>query len=154
MRKLKLKAMLQELIDFADQHGLEELEVERSILGRVRVRLVRRHRVPHQHLQLESTPKPGSPPVASPFDAEAEHLHTIRSPMVGILYRSPSPDAPPYVTEDDVVSPGQVVCIIEAMKIMNEIESDVKGRVVRILVENAQPVEYHQPLLLIEPVDE
>ena len=71
--------------------------------------------------------------------------------MVGKFYRSPSPDLAPYVGEGDLVSSGQVICIIEAMKIMNEIESDVKGKVVRVLAENTQPVEYHQPLFLIEP---
>ncbi len=80
------------------------------------------------------------------------HLEVIRSPIVGTFYRAPSPDAPPYVEEGDVVEKGQVLCIVEAMKIMNEIESDVKGRIVKILVENAQPVEYGQPLFLIEPM--
>ena len=77
--------------------------------------------------------------------------HTLRSPMVGMFYQSPSPDAPPYVTEGDEVTRGQTLCIIEAMKIMNEIESDVDGRVVRVLVDNASPVEYNTPLFLIEP---
>ncbi len=80
------------------------------------------------------------------------HLEVIRSPIVGTFYRAPSPDAPPYVEEGDVVEKGQVLCIVEAMKIMNEIESDVKGKIVKILVENAQPVEYGQPLFLIEPM--
>jgi acetyl-CoA carboxylase biotin carboxyl carrier protein len=72
--------------------------------------------------------------------------------MVGMFYRSSSPDAPPYAEEDDVVSAGQTVCIIEAMKIMNEIEADIKGRVVRILAENGKPVEYNTPLFLLEPL--
>jgi acetyl-CoA carboxylase biotin carboxyl carrier protein len=80
-----------------------------------------------------------------------EHLVAIVSPMVGTFYRAPAPDADPYVETGDVVEVGQTVCIIEAMKLMNEIESEVKGRVARILVENAQPVEYGQKLFLIEP---
>ena len=76
----------------------------------------------------------------------------IVAPMVGTFYRAPSPEADPYVQAGDMVEPGQVVCIIEAMKLMNEIESEWKGRVVEILVENAQPVEYGQPLFLLERV--
>jgi acetyl-CoA carboxylase biotin carboxyl carrier protein len=76
---------------------------------------------------------------------------TITSPIVGTFYRSPSPDADPYIEEGDSVRKGQVLCIVEAMKLMNEIESEVGGRVVKILVESAKPVEYGQPLFLIEP---
>jgi len=76
----------------------------------------------------------------------------IRSPIVGTFYRSPAPDAPPYVEVGDIIKPGQVVCIVEAMKLMNEIESDVAGRVVQILVKNEDPVEYNQELILIEPL--
>jgi acetyl-CoA carboxylase biotin carboxyl carrier protein len=71
--------------------------------------------------------------------------------MVGTFYRAPAPDADPYVEVGDMVELGQTVCIVEAMKLMNEIESEVKGRVTRILVENAQPVEFGQPLFLVEP---
>ena len=77
--------------------------------------------------------------------------HTVKSPMVGMFYISPNPEAPSYVQEGDAVTEGQILCIIEAMKIMNEIEADVKGRVVRSLVENATPVEYNTPLFLIDP---
>lgn len=82
---------------------------------------------------------------------EKESGITIVAPMVGTFYRAPSPDAAPYVEVGDEVSVGQPLCIIEAMKLMNEIESEVKGRVVRIMAENAQPVEYGQPLFVIEP---
>lgn len=75
----------------------------------------------------------------------------IRAPMVGTFYRAPSPDAPPFASEGDHVTTGQTLCIIEAMKIMNEIESEVTGRVMKILAENAQPVEYGHPLFIIEP---
>lgn len=75
---------------------------------------------------------------------------TITSPMVGVFYRAPAPDAPPFVGVGDVVEPGQTVCIVEAMKLMNEIESERRGRVVRILVENEDPVEYGQPLFVLQ----
>ncbi len=77
---------------------------------------------------------------------------SIRSPIVGTFYRSPAPDAPPYVEVGDIIKPGQVVCIVEAMKLMNEIESDLAGKVVQILVKNEDPVEYNQELMLIEPL--
>ncbi len=89
-------------------------------------------------------------PPSEDVETPEEKLHVIRSPLVGTFYRSPAPGAPPFVEEGDIVSPGQVLCIIEALKVMNEIESDVKGRVVKILAENGQPVEYGQPLFLID----
>ena len=78
--------------------------------------------------------------------------HEVRSPIVGTFYRPPAPDADPFVEVGQMVQPGTVLCIVEAMKLMNEIESDVSGRIVKIAVENAQPVEYNQVLFLIEPV--
>ncbi len=75
----------------------------------------------------------------------------VESPMVGTFYRAPAPGAQPYVAEGDVVKKGQVLCIVEAMKLMNEIEAEFEGRIVSIMVENAQPVEYGEPLFLIEP---
>jgi acetyl-CoA carboxylase biotin carboxyl carrier protein len=89
---------------------------------------------------------------STPATAAADRHVAITSPMVGTFYRAPAPDADPYVENGDSVEMGQTVCIIEAMKLMNEIESDVRGRVVQILVENAQPVEFGQKLFLIEPV--
>ncbi len=86
-------------------------------------------------------------------DAPAvKNLPEVKSPMVGTFYRAPSPEAPPFIDVGQTVEAGQVVCIIEAMKLMNEIESDINGKVVKILVENATPVEYNQPLFLIETV--
>jgi len=80
------------------------------------------------------------------------NLHEIKSPIVGTFYRAPAPDADPYVQVGDIVAPGTVLCIVEAMKLMNEIECDISGKIVKILVENATPVEYNQPLFLIETV--
>ncbi|WP_297210515.1 MULTISPECIES: acetyl-CoA carboxylase biotin carboxyl carrier protein [Thermodesulfovibrio] len=84
------------------------------------------------------------------FIEHEETLHTVISPLVGTFYRSPSPDSPPFVEVGTRVEKGQVLCIIEAMKIMNEIESEVSGVIKKILVENGQPVEYGEPLFLIE----
>ncbi|MGH2453405.1 MAG: acetyl-CoA carboxylase biotin carboxyl carrier protein [bacterium] len=91
-----------------------------------------------------------APPAAEP--AATDHMKAVAAPMVGTFYRAPSPDAPPFVNEGDHVETGQTVCIIEAMKLFNEIQSEWRGRVARLLVENGTPVEYGQPLLLIEPV--
>ncbi len=85
-------------------------------------------------------------------DVSKKNLLAIRSPIVGTFYRAPAPDAPPYVEVGDIVKPGQVVCIVEAMKLMNEIESDVAGKIVQILVKNEEPVEYNQELFLVEPL--
>ena len=82
----------------------------------------------------------------------ADNLVAIKSPIVGTFYRSPAPDAPPYIDIGDVVKPGQVVCIVEAMKLMNEIESDVAGKIVKMLVKNEDPVEYNQELFMVEPL--
>lgn len=81
----------------------------------------------------------------------ASNVITVRSPMIGTFYRKSGPDKPNFVEVGDEINPGKVVCIIEAMKLFNEIESEVKGRVVKILVEDASPVEYDQPLFLVEP---
>ena len=84
-------------------------------------------------------------------EAPAGNTVTIKSPMIGTFYRSPSPDKSSFVNVGDEVEPGKVVCIIEAMKLFNEIESEVKGRIVKVLAEDASPVEYDQPLFLVEP---
>ena len=85
-------------------------------------------------------------------DSASDNFITIKSPMIGTFYRSPAPGKPSFVEVGDEVSVGKVVCIIEAMKLFNEIESEVKGRIVKVLVEDASPVEYDQPLFLVEPV--
>lgn len=93
---------------------------------------------------------PATPAAAAP--AKADNLITIKSPMIGTFYRQAGPGKPLFVNVGDEVAPGKVVCIIEAMKLFNEIESDVKGRIVKILVDDASPVEYDQPLFLVEPM--
>lgn len=99
--------------------------------------------------ETSARPETAPPPVAAAPAAPQEELYTVKAPMVGTFYRAPAPDAPPYVQVGDRVEKGQVLCIIEAMKLMNEIEAEVAGEIVDILVENAQPVEYGQPLFLI-----
>lgn len=89
-----------------------------------------------------------SAPVAAPV---ADNLITIKSPMVGTFYRSSNPETPSFVNVGDEVKSGKVVCIIEAMKLFNEIESEINGKIVKVLVDNASPVEYDQPLFLVEP---
>ncbi|HTQ28826.1 MAG TPA: acetyl-CoA carboxylase biotin carboxyl carrier protein [Puia sp.] len=100
--------------------------------------------------QPAAAPAAEKPKAAEPA-AAAENLVTIKSPMIGTFYRSPSPDKPSFVGVGDEIEPGKVVCIIEAMKLFNEIESEVKGKIVKVLAEDASPVEYDQPLFLVEP---
>ncbi|MBI4535778.1 MAG: acetyl-CoA carboxylase biotin carboxyl carrier protein [Ignavibacteriae bacterium] len=90
------------------------------------------------------------PPAPKESEAPAVKYHEIRSPIVGTFYRAPAPEAAPFVEIGSMVEPGKVLCIVEAMKLMNEIESDVKGKIVRVMVENGLPVEYDQVLFLVE----
>jgi len=138
---------IRRLADLLRDYGLTEVEVERE---GVRIRL-RRDLAPPPSTSSASSAAPTAAAIAATPSAGEAHLLTIEAPMVGTFYRSPSPDAQPFVRDGDRVKKGQVVCIIEAMKLMNEIESKVAGRVVKVLVENAQPVEYGQPLILLEP---
>ncbi len=92
-----------------------------------------------------------APPGAAEVELRGEDIHVVKSPIVGTFYASPRPDAPPFIKLGDAVAVGQVLCIIEAMKLMNEIEADVAGEVVRIYVESAQPVEYGESLFAIRP---
>ena len=129
--------------------GLSEVEVESAD---VRVR-VQRTTVAPTVMAPAVAPTPAAVAPERPLVAEVggPTLVTVEAPMVGTFYRASSPTADPYVQEGDVVKEGQVLCIIEAMKLMNEIEAKTAGRIARILVENSQPVEYGQPLFLIDP---
>jgi acetyl-CoA carboxylase biotin carboxyl carrier protein len=141
------------LVELLQQHSLTELEMERD---GVRVRL-RREPGPASASSTAWDIRPASQDVAEetftrvPPPATPSDTITVTSPIVGTFYRSPSPDADPYIEEGDVVKKGQVLCIVEAMKLMNEIESEVDGRVVKILAESTKAVEYGQPLFLIAP---
>jgi acetyl-CoA carboxylase biotin carboxyl carrier protein len=155
---------LRELIDFLIEKDISEFELER---GDVKVRIKRGGLDPsavvaHAGIPAAvpvSTPAPTQAPRASvsapaappPPAAEEEDLHVVKSPIVGTFYESPSPGSPPFLKIGDVVEAGQVLCIIEAMKLMNEIESDIAGELVKKFVSNSQPVEYGQPLFGIRP---
>jgi acetyl-CoA carboxylase biotin carboxyl carrier protein len=128
--------------------GLSEVEVEAAD---VRVRVQRAAAVAPALVPTPSPPPAGIDERPLVADAVSPALVTVEAPMVGTFYRASSPTADPYVQEGDMVKEGQVLCIIEAMKLMNEIESKVAGRVARILVENAHAVEYGQPLFLVDP---
>jgi oxaloacetate decarboxylase alpha subunit len=149
-------AELRQLIRLVQRTGIGELEVSS---GDRTVRIAARSHHPVNvgfSPAAAFAPTPERPAAAAVGTAAAapqgtENLVAITSPMVGTFYRAPAPDADPYVESGDLVEVGQTVCIIEAMKLMNEIESEHRGRVVKILVENAQPVEFGQKLFLIEP---
>lgn len=147
-------AQIQQLADLLKRNHLTELEIERSGL-RIRIRHEPLGRVaPVQTVETMSnqTTSAGTMPTTQPHpSAETEGQVTITSPIVGTFYRSPSPDADPYVEEGDYVKRGQVLCIVEAMKLMNEIESEADGRITKILAESTKAVEYGQPLFLVDP---
>jgi len=145
LRKIKT------LIDLVQESGIAELEITE---GEERVRISRHGPagfMPHQAATQVMMPAPvvAQPIAAAPIVVEPTG-HTLKSPMVGTFYRSPSPGASSFVEIGQNVTKGQTLCIIEAMKLLNEIESDASGVVTSILVENGQPVEYGQPLFIIE----
>ncbi|MCX7760321.1 MAG: acetyl-CoA carboxylase biotin carboxyl carrier protein [Hydrogenothermaceae bacterium] len=145
-----------ELIERIKDSKIEELELITSE-GKI---VIKQYQGPKevQISQLQTQPvightQPAYTEKMSPIESIPhieKNYHVIKSPLVGTFYRAPSPGAPPFVEEGDMVSKGQVLCIIEALKVMNEIESDVDGKIVKILVENGQPVEYGQELFYIE----
>ena len=100
--------------------------------------------------QTAVAPAPAAPTTPEKADDDSKYV-AIKSPMIGTFYRSSSPDKPAFVNVGDEVGSGDVICIVEAMKLFNEIESEISGKIVKVLVENAQPVEYDQPLFLVEP---
>lgn len=141
---------LKELIELMDEYGLMEVEVERQGM---KIKL--RRGGSGSPMMIESAPA-AIPMTAAPAAAKAdpppaETGTLVKSPMVGTFYRAPAPDADPFVSVGQQVEVGQVLCIIEAMKLMNEIKSEVKGKILKIPVENAQPVEFGQPIFIVEP---
>lgn len=154
---------IQKLLDFIAHSGLDEVSIETNELKIS----VKRYggSIPAAPVApvAYAPPAPVATPVAPPAAASpaapaaaappvASNLITVKSPMIGTFYRSSSPDSPLLAEVGDEVKPGKVLCIIEAMKLFNEIESEVSGKIVKVLVENATPVEFDQPLFLVEPV--
>jgi len=158
---------LKELIEFLEEKNIAEFELERGDV-KVRIKRAGEHTVVHTHsdprffavpaapapaVELGSVPvvaAPAAPPAAA-APAPEEGLHKVKSPIVGTFYEAPSPGAPPFVKPGDTVEVGQVLCIVEAMKLLNEIESDVAGEIVKKLASNGQPIEYGQELFVIRP---
>jgi acetyl-CoA carboxylase biotin carboxyl carrier protein len=150
---------IEDLLRFMSEHNLEEFEYSRGDL-KIRLRkpslgvtvaAPRAMTLPEIIVASGSQSAPGSAPPAGTETRSTEDLHLIKSPIVGTYYESPSPGAEAFVKVGGYIETGQTLCIVEAMKLMNEIESEITGEVVRIFVENGQPVEYGQPLFGIRP---
>jgi len=146
---------IKELIRLVAESGVSEVEVER---GDFKVSIKKAEEKTTITHTIEAAPVASSAPIVSNHmpavtsAPAASNLITIKSPMIGTYYKTPSPDKPAFVNIGDEIKVGQVLCIVEAMKLFNEIESEVSGKIVKILVENASPVEYDQPLFLVEPI--
>ena len=145
--------LIEEMLELMENRGLVELEMEHQ---GIRIRLKKAGGQPAAPVveYVAGTIQPVAPAPAAggkPAPAEEGHRTVIKSPMVGTFYRTPAPDAPPFMEVGQDVDVGQVVCIIEAMKLMNEIKSEVSGRVVEILVQNGDPLEFGQPLFVLGP---
>ncbi|MCF3111523.1 acetyl-CoA carboxylase biotin carboxyl carrier protein [Niabella sp. CC-SYL272] len=153
---------IQELIKMINKSNIGELSIEQNDF-KITIRqkeeqvtqVVTAAPVQLQQAQVPAAlPTQTAPaaPATTPKPAEIpSNTITIKSPMIGTFYRKPAPDKPNFVEEGDVVSPGKVICVIEAMKLFNEIESEVSGKIVKVLVDDASPVEFDQPLFLVEP---
>jgi acetyl-CoA carboxylase biotin carboxyl carrier protein len=150
---------IQTLIKFVSQNAVDEVEInskdfkllikknpQQFVTAQVQAPVAQASFAP---APVAATPAAPTAPVSEV--AAASNLVEIKSPMVGTFYRAANPESPTFANVGDEVAPGKVVCIIEAMKLFNEIESEVKGRIVKVLVDNASPVEYDQPLFLVEP---
>lgn len=156
---------IQALIKFVSQNGVDEVEINRKdfklhikknttqVTAQVTAPAAVQTIAAPAPVPVASAPASTAAPVAkaeTPVESNS-NLVEIKSPMVGTFYRAANPESPSFANVGDDVNPGKVVCIIEAMKLFNEIESEVKGKIVKVLVDNATPVEYDQPLFLVEP---
>ncbi|MEW5701742.1 MAG: acetyl-CoA carboxylase biotin carboxyl carrier protein [Candidatus Zixiibacteriota bacterium] len=150
---------LRRLIRIVEESQIDSLEIRRFFRT---IRITKNRACPDQPLIVPSAGAPSAvvpahvTPATAPTTVEApvptpSHYLEIKSPMVGTFYRAPSPSSPPFVDVGQTIKPGDVLCIIEAMKLMNEIEAEQGGRIAKVLVENAQPVEFGQPLFLLDP---
>jgi acetyl-CoA carboxylase biotin carboxyl carrier protein len=150
---------IQDLIRFVSKSGVNEVAIEQDNF-KITIKTNQPATVVHAiapEVQYAAAPAATAPaaPVAAPAAepaADTSKYVIIKSPMIGTFYRSASPEKPLFVNVGDEIKPGSVLCIIEAMKLFNEIEAEISGRIVKILVDNASPVEYDQPLFLVEPV--
>ena len=156
---------IQELIKFVHKSGVNEVSIEEKDF-KITIKTNQAPTVVNATIPAAApvaavapqvsapAPAPAAAPAATPAvpAADDSKLITIKSPMIGTFYRSSSPDKPVFVNVGDEIKPGQVLCIVEAMKLFNEIEAEVSGRIVKVLVDNASPIEYDQPLFLVEPM--
>jgi oxaloacetate decarboxylase (Na+ extruding) subunit alpha len=151
---------IKELIEILKGTDISELEIERSGV-KVRLRkggdvtfhpVMPRMEYPPAAIVAPAVTEAPAAPAEKPVEPVKTNQIKVTAPIVGTFYRASAPDKPPYVEVGDIVKKGQVLCIIEAMKLMNEIESETSGKIVQILMENGQPVEYGQPLFAIEPM--
>jgi acetyl-CoA carboxylase biotin carboxyl carrier protein len=157
---------IQDLIKFVAKSGVSEVELETKdvkITIKTGTKGSKNEAQPMMQQPMMQTSQPVIHAVAQPADnrpaeskketpaSDDSKLVTIKSPMIGTFYRAPGPDKPIFINVGDEIKPGKVLCIIEAMKLFNEIESEISGRIVKVLVDDASPVEYDQPLFLVEP---
>jgi acetyl-CoA carboxylase biotin carboxyl carrier protein len=152
---------IQDLIRFVSKSGVNEVSIEQNEF-KITIKTNQAPTIVNATMPVGQpvSAVPASPVATVPVSAQAEapaaadvsKYITIKSPMIGTFYRSSSPDKPFFVNVGDDISAGSVLCIIEAMKLFNEIESEVSGRIVKVLVDNSSPVEYDQPLFLVEPM--
>lgn len=154
---------IQNLIKFVQKSGVEEVKIERDDFKIT----IKTKSVAPQHIIVEDVPKPVSIPVSQPITQAVQEVNAqetnesvnlendnqviVKSPIIGTFYRKPSPDKPSFVEVGQSITKGDVLCVIEAMKLFNEIESDFSGKIVKILVDDQSPVEFDQPLFIIDP---
>ena len=155
---------IQDLINFIANSGLDEVNIETDQFkikvrknSEVQATVVQAAPAPAPVAAPAPAPAPAAAPAAAPAsepkaESASGNYVEVKSPMIGTFYRSSNPESDPFINVGDKVTAGQTVCIIEAMKLFNEIESDFDGRIVKILIDNSQPVEYDQPLILWEPL--
>lgn len=159
---------IQDLIKFVSKSGVSEVQIEQKdfkiIIKSETEKKGRGIAQPQPAVQVaqapqplpaaqpaaQPAPQPAAEKPAAPADDESKYV-TVKSPMIGTFYRSSSPDKDPFVNVGDTIKPGKVICIIEAMKLFNEIESEVSGKIVKMLIDDSTPVEYDQPLFLVDP---
>lgn len=155
---------IKELVKLVDSTSVQELEIENEgarllirkpgkteVVAAAAAPAVQTYTPAPAAVPQPAAAEAAAPAAPAPAAAKADNLHQILSPMVGTFYRSPSPDAPPFVNPGDRVTEKTVVCILEAMKLMNPLEAEVRGEIVEVLVENGQLIEYNQPLFLVKP---